>query len=114
MFEPIKGKHLYHIGSGNNYMLNSQCEEKIQVTGTPFLYDEPKLSDLKLQEALFFVSIYWFHLKPTFSNIFMFPFKVNLGKKKHQFSFWTNSNCNLKSHYTMLANATLVYGEIGL
>ena len=32
MFEPIKGKHLYHIGSGNNYMLNPQCKEKIQVT----------------------------------------------------------------------------------
>ena len=26
MFEPIKGKHLYHTGSGNNYMLNPQCE----------------------------------------------------------------------------------------
>ena len=37
-------------------MLNPQCEEKIQVTGTPFLYDEPEPSDLKLQEAFFFVS----------------------------------------------------------
>ena len=55
MFEPIKGKHLYHTGLGNNYMLNPQCEEKIQVIGTPFLYDEPEPSDLKLQEALFFV-----------------------------------------------------------
>ena len=51
------GKHLYHTSSGNNYMLNPQCEEKIQVTRTLFfLYDEPKLSDLKLQEILFFVS----------------------------------------------------------
>ena len=49
VFEPIKGKHLYHTGLGNNYMLNPQYEEKIQVTGTPFLYKEPKLSDLKLQ-----------------------------------------------------------------
>ena len=36
-------------------MLNPQCEEKIQVTGTPFLYKEPEPSDLKLQETLFFV-----------------------------------------------------------
>ena len=55
VFEPIKGKHLYNNGSGNNYMLNPQCEEKIQVTRTPFLYKEPKPSDLKLQETLFFV-----------------------------------------------------------
>ena len=55
MFEPIKGKHLYHTGSGNNYMLNPQCEEKIQVTETPFLYKELEPSDLKLQETLFFV-----------------------------------------------------------
>ena len=55
MFEPIKGKHLYHTDSGNNYMLNPQCKEKIQVIGTPFLYNKPKPSDLKLQEALFFV-----------------------------------------------------------
>ena len=34
MFETIKGKHLYHTGSGNNYMLNPQCEEKIQVITT--------------------------------------------------------------------------------
>ena len=46
VFEPIKGKHLYHTGSGNNYMLNPQCEEKKQVTGTPFLYEEPEPSDL--------------------------------------------------------------------
>ena len=55
MFESVKGKHLYHTGSGNNYMLNPQCEENIQVTGTPFLYKEPEPSDLKLQETLFFV-----------------------------------------------------------
>ena len=55
MFEPIKGKHLYHTGSRNNYMLNPQCEEKIQVTETPFLYKEHEPSDLKLQETLFFV-----------------------------------------------------------
>ena len=36
VFEPIKGKHLYHTGSGNNYMLNPQCKEKIQVIGIPF------------------------------------------------------------------------------
>ena len=47
VFEPIKGKHLYHTGSGNNYMLNPQCEEKIQVIGTPFLYKEPEPSNLK-------------------------------------------------------------------
>ena len=55
VLESIKRKHLYHIGSGNNYMLNPQCEEKIQVIGTPFLYDELEPSDLKLQEALFFI-----------------------------------------------------------
>ena len=55
MFEPIKGKHLYHTGSGKNYMLNPQCDEKIQVIETPFLYKELELSDLKLQETLFFV-----------------------------------------------------------
>ena len=37
-------------------MLNPQCEEKIQVIGTLFLYKEPEPSDLKLQEALFFIS----------------------------------------------------------
>ena len=36
-------------------MLNPKNEEKIQVIGTPFLYKEPELSDLKLQETLFFV-----------------------------------------------------------
>ena len=46
VFEPIKGKRLYHIGSGNNYMLNPQCEEKKQVTETSFLYKEPEPSDL--------------------------------------------------------------------
>ena len=55
VFEPIKGKHLYHTGSGNNYMLNPQCEKKKQVTRTPFLYKESEPSDLKLQETLFFV-----------------------------------------------------------
>ena len=56
MFEPIKGKYLYHTGSGNNYMLNAQCEEKKQVTRTPFLYKESEPSGLKLQETLFLVS----------------------------------------------------------
>ena len=56
VFEPINGKHLYNTGSGNNYMLNPQCEEKKQVTGTPFLYEEFEPSDLKLRETLFFVS----------------------------------------------------------
>ena len=56
VFEPIKGKHRYHTGSRNNYMLNPQWEEKIQVAGTPFLYNESEPSDLKLQEKLFFVS----------------------------------------------------------
>ena len=46
VFEPIKGKHLYHTGSRNNYMLNPQCEEKKQVTRTPFLYKESEPSDL--------------------------------------------------------------------
>ena len=55
LFESIKGKHLYHTDSGNNYMLNPQREEKKQVTGTPFLYKEPEPSDLKLQETFFFV-----------------------------------------------------------
>ena len=55
VFEPIKEKHLYHTGLGNNYMLNPQREEKIQVTWTPFLYKEPEPSDLKPQETLFFV-----------------------------------------------------------
>ena len=55
VFEPIKGKHLYHTCSGYNYMLNPQCEEKKQVIGTLFLYKEPEPSNLKLQETLFFV-----------------------------------------------------------
>ena len=38
VFEPIKGKHLYHTSFGNNYMLNPQYEEKKQVTETLFLY----------------------------------------------------------------------------
>ena len=46
VFEPINEKHLYHTGSGNNYMLNPQREENKQVTGTPFLYKESKPSDL--------------------------------------------------------------------
>ena len=46
VFEPIKGKYLYHTDSGNNYMLNPQCEEKKQVTGSPFLYKKPEPSDL--------------------------------------------------------------------
>ena len=46
VFEPIKGKHLYHTSSGNNYMLNPQCEEKKQVIETPFLYKESEPSDL--------------------------------------------------------------------
>ena len=37
-------------------MLNPQREEKKQVIGTSFLYEEPKPSDLKVQETLFFVS----------------------------------------------------------
>ena len=50
VFETIKGKHLYHTDSGNNYMLNPQCEEKKQVTGTPFLYKEPEPSDLNFKK----------------------------------------------------------------
>ena len=52
VFEPIKGKHLYHTGSGNNYMLNPQCEENKQVTGTPFLYKESEPSDLNSKKHL--------------------------------------------------------------
>ena len=55
MFEPIKVEHLYHTGSGNNYMLNPQYEEKIQVTRTPSLYKRPKPIDMQLQETPFFV-----------------------------------------------------------
>ena len=89
---PLKGKHLYHTGLGNNYMLNPQCEEKIQVIGTPFLYDEPEPSDLKLQETLFFInnSLYFIlvGLKPIiFKPKFMFSFEANLEMKKHQFKF---------------------------
>ena len=47
VFESIKGKHLYHISSRNNNMLNPQREEKIQVIETPFLYKEPEPSNLK-------------------------------------------------------------------
>ena len=46
VFEPINGKHLYKTGSGNNYMLNPQCEENKQVTGTLFLYKESEPSNL--------------------------------------------------------------------
>ena len=53
VFEPIKGKHLYQTGSGNNYMLNPQCEEKIQVTGTLFLHEEPHPSDPKTPRNAF-------------------------------------------------------------
>ena len=56
VLESIKGKHLYHTNLGNNYMLNPQHEEKIQVIETPFLHKEPESSDLKLQETLFFIS----------------------------------------------------------
>ena len=41
---------MYHTGSRNNYMLNLQCEEKIQVSIrslTPVIQ--------KLQETLFFI-----------------------------------------------------------
>ena len=86
VFEPIKGKHMYHTGSGNNYMLNPQCEEKIQVTRTPFLYDEAELSDLKLQEALFFVSnfnyfIFGFTLNQPFQTCLCFLLKLTLKRK---------------------------------
>nr|CAN61898.1 hypothetical protein VITISV_032373 [Vitis vinifera] len=57
VFEPIKWKHLYHTGSRNNSMLNPQCEKKIPVTRTSFLYEKPEPSDLKLQETLFFSDI---------------------------------------------------------
>ena len=53
VFEPIKGKHLYHTGSGNNYMLNPKCEEKIQVTRALFLHKEPDPSDPKTQRNTF-------------------------------------------------------------
>ena len=33
VFETIKGKHMYHISLGNNYMLNPQYEKNIQVIG---------------------------------------------------------------------------------
>ena len=56
VFEPIKGKHLYHTGLRNNYMLNLQCEEKIQVTGTLFLYQNLTPVIQKLKETLFFIS----------------------------------------------------------
>ena len=53
MFESIKGKHLYHIGLGNNYMLNPQCEEKTQVTGALFLYEELDPNDPKTPRNAF-------------------------------------------------------------
>ena len=56
VFEPIKGKHLYHTGSGNNYMLNPQCEENKQVTGTLLFVQGIWAQWSKLQETLFFVS----------------------------------------------------------
>ena len=67
-------------------MLNPQCEEKIQVTRTPFLYDEAELSDLKLQEALFFVSnfnyfIFGFTLNQPFQTCLCFLLKLTLKRK---------------------------------
>ena len=69
-------------------MLNPQCEENIQVTGTPFLYKEPEPSDLKLQETLFFVSNFYYFLcrqitPNLFQSKFMFSFETNLEMKKH-------------------------------
>ena len=46
VFEPSNGKHLYSTGSGNNYMLNPQREEKKQVTETPFFFKESEPNDL--------------------------------------------------------------------
>ena len=86
VFESIKGKHLYHTGSGNNSMLNPQYEEKIQVIGILFLYKEPELSDLKLQEALFFVSnfsyfIFCFTKNQHFQTYLCFLLNLNLKRK---------------------------------
>ena len=53
VFEPIKGKHLYHTGSGNNYMLNPQREEKTQVTEALFLHEELDPSDPKTPRNAF-------------------------------------------------------------
>ena len=55
-------------------MLNPQYEEKIQVTGTLFLYKEPVPSDLKTLRSTFLCKqfpllYYWFHLK---TNIFKY------------------------------------------
>ena len=56
VFEPINGKHLYYTGLGNNYMLNPQCEENKQVTGTLLFVQGIWAQWSKLQETLFFVS----------------------------------------------------------
>ena len=37
-------------------MLNPQCEENKQVTGTHFLYEESEPNDLNSKKHLFFVS----------------------------------------------------------
>ena len=50
MFEPIKGKHLYHTGLGNNYI---QREENTQVTGALFLHEESNPSDPKTPRDAF-------------------------------------------------------------
>ena len=50
VFEPIKGKHLYHTGLGNNYI---QHEEKTQVTGALFLHEESNPSDPKTPRNVF-------------------------------------------------------------
>ena len=74
-------------------MLNLQCEEKIQVTGTLFLYQNLTPMIQKLQETLFFISnfsYYYFWLAKNqsfFQPKIMFFFKSNLEMKKHQFNF---------------------------
>ena len=56
VFEPIKGKHLYNTGSGNNYMLNPQRKENKQVTETLIFVWGIWTQWSKLQETFFFVS----------------------------------------------------------
>ena len=56
------------------------------MTGTPFLYDEPELSNLKLQEALFFVSnfsyfIFGFTWNQAFQTYLCFLLKLTLKSK---------------------------------
>ena len=53
VFETIKGKHLYHTGSRNNYLLNPQRKEKAQVTGALFLHEELDPSDPKTPRNAF-------------------------------------------------------------